>query len=69
MDLDGKYRFYDNPNMASINNFSCEGIVSNWREWAQNEQFKLKVRAISGKTKELFGAVTPEWLGGSNGSV
>jgi hypothetical protein len=62
MDLDGKYRFYDNPYAKIPNNFSCEGIMYSWREWAQNEHFKEKVRAISGKTKELFGVVTPEWL-------
>ncbi len=57
MDLEGKYRFYDNPSAKSINNYSCEGILIPWREWAQNELFKQKVRGVSGRTKEFFGGV------------
>lgn len=39
---------------------------AHWRAWGQcRERFGDNVRSMSGKTRELFGEPTTEWLGGS----
>ena len=62
MDLEGKHRFYDNPNLSTNNNFSCGSISASWEEYAQKPSFKKKVRSVSGKTLEFFGEATKDWL-------
>ena len=64
IDLDGMHRFYDNPNMKTANNFSCDGIFIAWQKWSTNPWFKNKVRGVSGRLAKLFGEPTFEWLRG-----
>ena len=63
MDLEGTHRFYDNPNLKTTNNFSCDAIFYSWNQIAKhNEHFRTKVRGTSGRVAELFGKVSQEWL-------
>jgi len=62
MDLEGKHRFYDNPNLTTTNNFSCDAITFSWYECARLESFKKKVRGVSGKTAKIFGQASTDWL-------
>lgn len=62
MDLNGPHRFYDNPNLKTNNNFSCDAILMSWQQFRLNDEVIKKVRGLSGKPKELFGEVTYEWL-------